>query len=90
LPVPSAGTRLNRMHRGSWFGIAIVVAALAFQLWVTWRLRRTPIYDGSQKRAQAKLIWLLPVVGAAIVFSVLVSEEQYERKDRDGQSSNNS
>lgn len=88
MPVPGAGTTLDRMHRGSWFGIAIVIAALAFQLWVTWRLRRTPIYDGSQKRAQAKLIWLLPVVGAAIVFSVLVSEEQYERKDRDGQSNN--
>lgn len=76
------------MHRGSWFGVALVVCALAFQLWVTWRLRRSTIYDRSQKTAQAKLIWLVPVVGAAIVFSVLTSEEQYERKDRDGQASN--
>jgi hypothetical protein len=75
------------MHRGSWFGVALILAALVFQIWVTLRLRRTPIYDRSQKNAQAKLIWLLPVVGAAIVFSVLVSEEAYERKDQGGQSS---
>jgi hypothetical protein len=75
------------MHRGSWFGIALVVFALAFQIWVTWRLRRSTIYDRSEKNAQSKLIWLLPVVGAAIVFSVLISEEQYERKDNGGQSS---
>lgn len=75
------------MHRGSWFGVALLLAALVFQIWVTWRLRRTPIYDRSQKQAQAKLIWLVPVVGAAIVFSVLVSEEAYDRKDRHGQSS---
>lgn len=75
------------MHRGSWFGILLLVAAFAFQIWVTLRLRRTTLYDRSQKSAQAKLIWLLPVVGAAIVFSVLVSEEAYERKDSSGQSS---
>jgi len=75
------------MHRGSWFGIVLLVAALVFQIWVTLRLRRTQIYDRAQKSAQAKLIWLLPVVGAAIVFSVLVSEEAYERKDQGGQSS---
>ena len=75
------------MHRGTWFGIVLLVAALAFQIWVTLRVRRTPIYDGAQKSAQSKLIWLLPVVGAAIVFSVLMSEEAYERKDNGGQSS---
>lgn len=83
----SSGTKLNAMHRGSWFGIALIVATLIFQIWVTMRLRRTQIYDRFQKNAQTKLIWLLPVVGAAIVFSVLVSEEAYERKDQGGQSS---
>ncbi|HTV20535.1 MAG TPA: hypothetical protein VMG12_17750 [Polyangiaceae bacterium] len=72
------------MHRGSWFGIVLLGAALVFQIWVTLRLRKTVIYDRSQKSAQAKLIWLLPVVGAAIVFSVLISEEAYERKDQGG------
>ena len=84
---PSEHETTGSMHHGSWFGILLLVAALVFQIWVTLRLRRTPIYDGSQKSAQAKLIWLLPVVGAAIVFSVLISEEAYERKDQGGQSS---
>jgi hypothetical protein len=75
------------MHRGSWFGIVLLVAALVFQVWVTLRLRRTSIYDRSQKSAQTKLIWLLPVVGAAIVVSVLVGEEAHERRDRGGQAS---
>ena len=86
-PIPSGARHYWPMHRGSWFGVVLLVAALAFQIWVTLRLRRTTIYDRSQKNAQAKLIWLLPVVGAAIVFSVLVSEEAYERKDSGGQSS---
>ena len=75
------------MHRGTWFGMALILGALVFQVWVTLRLRRTQIFDPSQKRAQTKLIWLVPVIGAAIVFSVLMSEEQYERKDDHGQSS---
>lgn len=75
------------MHSDSWFGVVLLVAAFAFQIWVTLRLRRTTLYDRSQKNAQTKLIWLLPVVGAAIVFSVLVGEEAHDRKDRGGQSS---
>ncbi|MEO8184234.1 MAG: hypothetical protein ABI895_35895 [Deltaproteobacteria bacterium] len=63
-------------------------AALVFQIWVTIRLRRTPIFDPPQKSAQTKLIWLVPVIGAAIVFAVLVGEEQHERRHDDrGQSS---
>lgn len=73
------------MHRGTWFGAALLLAAVVFQLWVTWRLRRTQIFDASQRRAQTKLIWLVPVLGAALVFSVLVGEEQYESKDDRGQ-----
>jgi hypothetical protein len=77
------------MQHGTWLAFSLLTLALVFQVWVTVRLRRTPIFDGSQKRAQTKLIWLVPVVGAAIVFSVLVSEEAYENKDKDerGQSS---
>ncbi len=75
------------LHRGTWFGALLLLAALFFQIWVTLRVRKTPIYDGEQKRAQTKLIWLLPVVGAAIVFSVLVSEERYDDRGRSDQSS---
>ncbi len=77
------------MHQGStWFVIFSLSAILAFQIWVTVRLRRTPIFDPPQKSAQTKLIWLVPLIGAAIVFAVLVGEEQHERRHDDkGQSS---
>jgi len=77
------------MHQGSsWFVILSLAAALVFQIWVTVRLRRTQLFDLPQKSAQTKLIWLVPVIGAAIVFSVLVGEEQHERRHDDrGQSS---
>lgn len=77
------------MHQGStWFVVLTLVSILAFQIWVTVRLRRTPIFDSPQKNAQTKLIWLVPLIGAAIVFAVLVGEEQHERRHDDrGQSS---
>jgi hypothetical protein len=87
LPPDQTGPRLDLMHRGTWFGAVLLLAALVFQVWVTLRLRRTQIFDASQKRAQTKLIWLVPVLGAAIVFSVLIDEEKYENKDDQGQSS---
>ncbi|MEY4550396.1 MAG: hypothetical protein RL685_6591 [Pseudomonadota bacterium] len=77
------------MHQGStWFVLLGLLSVLLFQIWVTVRLRRTPIFDPPQKSAQTKLIWLVPLVGAAIVFAVLVGEEQHERRHDDkGQSS---
>jgi hypothetical protein len=75
------------MHHGGLLGFVVLAVVVGFQIWVTLRVRRTPIFDASQKNAQTKLIWLLPVVGAAIVFSVLASEEAYDRRDGGGQSS---
>jgi hypothetical protein len=77
------------MHQGStWFVFLSLLSILLFQIWVTVRLRRTPIFDPPQKSAQTKLIWMVPLIGAAIVFAVLVGEEQHERRHDDkGQSS---
>jgi cytochrome c-type biogenesis protein CcmH/NrfF len=50
---------------------------------VTVRVFRSRLYEPSQKANQAKLIWLLPVLGAIIAFSVLTSEEQAERRHED-------
>ncbi len=58
-----------------------LLIALAFQGWVTYRVWRTRVFERAQKLNQAKLIWLLPVLGAIMVFSVL---HQEERADRDG------
>ena len=86
LPPDQMGPRLTWMHRGTWFGAVLLLAAVVFQVWVTLRVRRTQLFDAAQKLAQTKLIWLVPVLGAAIVFSVLVDEEKYETKDDQGQS----
>ena len=57
-----------------------LVLALAFQGWVTYRVWRSRVFERAQKLNQAKLIWLLPVLGAIMVFSVLTQEERAERE----------
>lgn len=69
------------MERAGIVGAVLVVGAVLFQVWVTVRVFRSRLYESSQKSAQAKLIWLLPVLGAIIAFSVLTSEEQAERRN---------
>jgi beta-lactamase regulating signal transducer with metallopeptidase domain len=54
----------HRMAHGSLLGLFVLSAAAAFQVWVTVRVYRSRLYEPSQKSAQAKLIWLLPVLGA--------------------------
>jgi hypothetical protein len=71
------------MDRAGIIGALLIVGAFAFQVWVTVRVFRSRLYETSQKSAQAKLIWLLPVLGAIIAFSVLASEEQAERRAND-------
>jgi hypothetical protein len=71
------------MDRAGIIGALLIVGAFAFQVWVTVRVFRSRLYESSQKSAQAKLIWLLPVLGAIIAFSVLSSEEQAERRAND-------
>lgn len=72
--------RLQPMSHGSIFGLLVLGSVAAFQVWVTLRVYRSRLYEPSQKSAQAKLIWLLPALGAVIAFSVLTSEEQRERR----------
>jgi hypothetical protein len=73
------------MAHGAFLGLFVVGLAVFFQLWVTVRVYRSRLYEPSQKSAQAKLIWLLPVLGAVIAFSVLTAEEQRERRDHDSE-----
>jgi putative copper export protein len=70
------------MDRAHWIGLAVLVGLLVFQVWVTLRVWRSPLYERGQKLNQAKLIWLLPVLGAAVAFSVLTDEERAERDQR--------
>jgi hypothetical protein len=51
--------------------LLIVVALVAFQAFATVSVRRSVSYAPDQKSAQIRLIWLLPLLGAALVLSVL-------------------
>ncbi len=52
------------------------IALLTFQFWVSWRVWRTDLYLKSEQSAQYKLSWLVPLLGAVIVYSVLSEEDQ--------------
>jgi hypothetical protein len=61
------------------FGI-FVVCLLAFQAWLTVQVFRSDMYERKQKIMQAQLIWLIPIVGAGLVFSVLREETSRDRR----------
>ncbi len=67
------------MERAEWVGALIILAIIAFQTRTTLRVWRSKLYDRSQKVAQSQLIWLLPLIGAVIVLSVLEDEAQREK-----------
>lgn len=57
-----------------------LVALLGFQGWLTYRVFQSKLYERKQKIMQAQLIWLLPVIGAGLVFSVLHDDSKAERE----------
>jgi cytochrome c-type biogenesis protein CcmH/NrfF len=67
------------MKPGVLLGILLLAGIFAFQVRTTLRVWRSRVFDKPQKVAQSRLIWLLPVIGAAIVGSVLEDEERRDR-----------
>ena len=59
---------------------ALVLFAVVFQVWLTVRVWKSRLYERSQKVLQSQVIWLLPVVGAVLVYS-LMPEEDKPRRD---------
>jgi putative copper export protein len=60
--------------------LALVVSAVvAFQAWLTRRVFKSQLYERKQKIWQAQLIWLLPILGAGLVFTILQEDRQAER-----------
>jgi hypothetical protein len=49
-----------------------IATAAIYQLYVTYRLLRAPIFSAGQKWAQAAFIWIVPVVGAVVCHAVLL------------------
>jgi len=69
-------------HLMSGFEILIalaITAVVVFQAWLTRRVFKSQLYDKKQKVWQAQLIWLLPIIGAGLVFSVLQDDQKAER-----------
>jgi hypothetical protein len=67
------------VDRAHLVGALIILAILAFQARTTLSVWRSKLFDRPQKIAQSQLIWLLPVIGAAIVMSVLQDEDAREK-----------
>jgi hypothetical protein len=67
----------------SGFEILLTVALLAvvaFQSWLTRRVFKSQLYERKQKIWQAQLIWLLPILGAGLVFTILQEDQKAERE----------
>jgi putative copper export protein len=61
-------------------GVSLAVAcAVVFQAWLTMRVFRSKMFERRQKVLQVQLIWLLPILGAGLVFSVLQEENTNDR-----------
>jgi hypothetical protein len=56
-----------------------IAAVIVFQAWLTRRVWKSELYERKQKIWQAQLIWLLPVIGAGLVFSILQEDRKAER-----------
>ncbi|WP_437627677.1 hypothetical protein [Sorangium sp. So ce1151] len=56
-----------------------LAAVVAFQIYVTVRVFRSRVYEPKQKVWQAQLVWLLPIIGAGLVFSILQEEDKSRR-----------
>lgn len=59
----------------------VLFLAAAFQGYVTFRVWRTGMFSRREKANQTKLVWLVPIFGAAVVFAFLSEEEQGSRSD---------
>jgi hypothetical protein len=56
------------------FLVVVGVAVAVFQGWLTIQVFKSALYDRRQKILQAQLIWLLPILGSGLVFTMLRDE----------------
>lgn len=70
------------------FVAALLAFALLLQIFATLRVRGSKSYASDQKSAQFKLIWMLPVLGAATVLAVMYQDGELT-KSRDNGSQQN-
>jgi hypothetical protein len=63
------------------FGIGLAFL-VAFQAWLTVRVFKSKSFDQKQKVLQTQLIWLVPIIGASLVFTVLREEDSLNKPTR--------
>ena len=56
--------------------ILIASVVLALNIKATWLLNRNAYYDANQKIFQLALIWLVPILGAVLVWSLTADAPQ--------------
>jgi len=56
----------------------VISAFVFFQGWVTWRVWHDDSFIRSEKSAQTKLVWLVPLLGAILVYSMLSDEKKHQ------------
>ena len=56
------------------FLVVVLAVVAAFQAWLTVQVFKSALYDRRQKILQAQLIWLLPILGSGLVFTMLRDE----------------
>ncbi|WP_050432302.1 hypothetical protein [Chondromyces crocatus] len=61
---------------------AAILVMVAFQVYLTVRVFRSGMYERKQKVWQAQLIWLVPIIGAGLVFTILQEDERSEKEAR--------
>ena len=54
---------------------AVFLGLVGFQVWLSARVYRSDQYERQQKVWQMQLIWLLPILGAGLVFYMLSDQE---------------
>ena len=60
----------------------ILLAVVAFQGWLTFQVSRSGLYDRRQKSLQIQLIWLLPLLGSGLVYTMLRDEAPSNKSAR--------
>ncbi len=64
--------------------IGMAATVVAYQLWVSVQLFRAPQFECLQKWLQLALIWLIPILGAVVVQSMMWSEGRPPYKPEKG------
>jgi hypothetical protein len=54
-----------------------LLTVLALQVWATLRIHRSALYKPLEKRAQLKLIWMVPLLGASLSLAMLASDHDH-------------